>query len=82
MLTDILGVGQRLYAPLFDTTKYDLNGIPEVIKINEKKMKEKLSMITSDTSTYWWVAIILILIVVIIIPICLYAYASTMNKID
>jgi hypothetical protein len=80
MVTDILGVGQRLYVPSFDITKYDINGSPIPVIIDQKKVKDKLSKMTSDNSNYWWIVIMLILFVVICIPIGLYVYATTLDN--
>jgi hypothetical protein len=73
--TDILGVGQRLFVPSFDLTKYDLDGNPKPVIIDTDKVKKRLSDITSSNAGMWWLVIFVILLIAIIIPVMLYAYA-------
>lgn len=70
--TDVLGVGERLYVPSFDITKYDLDGTPKKIVINTKKVSDRLYKMTSSNASYWWIILIIIMIFAILTPITLY----------
>lgn len=80
LYTDILGVGERIFAPKFDITKYDLTGKPEPPVVDVNKMKKKLDKLTDDNSAnLWWFILIVILVIACIIPMCLYIYVNTVD---
>ena len=79
LYTDVLGVGERVYLPPFDITKYDLEGKTIAI-VDKEQMKKRLDKLTNDSSAnIWWFILIIILIIVCVMPMCLYIYASMKN---
>lgn len=64
---DAIGMGERLYFPRFDITKYDLDGQPIVI-IDPKKVSDKLSKMSESPPT-WWITLFIILVLVCLLPV-------------
>lgn len=60
------GFTERIYAPKFDITVYDIAGA-KVVKVNKEKINAKLKKVTNDDSSKMWILIILLIIVAVVI---------------
>lgn len=64
------GMGERIYVPKFDLTTYDFDKKPEVTTIDNKKVIDKLTKMTTDrTNSGWWFILIFMLIIIMVIPL-------------